>query len=92
MKPPVMLDGANVIMWAWSGEQPFGHVDTIGTSVSELIYGLAICTYNNSQEIYRFSCNINWEVVQDGHYQTIEQAIDQLPNQYKNVKAIWHKI
>jgi hypothetical protein len=56
------------------------------------IYGLAICQYENSDSFYRFSCDKNWETVQDGPYDTIEDAIRLLPVQYKNVEADWQSL
>jgi hypothetical protein len=89
IEPPQDLDGAKVIMWAWSGHKPFGFVGNDDDSERDIIYGLAICSYGENEGIYRFSCDRNWEVVMDGYYDTIEQALGQLPDQYKNVEAIW---
>ena len=82
--PPEYIDEAKVIKWAWSGEKPFGFVG------KEAIYGLAICHYSYDNSVYRFSCNKDWETVQDALYDTMEQAINQLPKQYKQVSAEWH--
>ena len=88
LEPPGELDGAKVIKWAWSGKQPFGHVNVDdGTGIE--IYGLAICQYDGSSIVYRFSCDKNWEVQQDSTYVSIEQAQNQLPDQYKLVTAKW---
>ncbi len=82
-EPADELDGAKVIKWAWSGDRPFGLVGEIE------IYGLAICRYDGSADVYRFSCDKDWEVQQDGLYDSIDEAIGQLPNQYKLVSARW---
>jgi hypothetical protein len=92
MKPPAYIDGAKVIKWAWSGEKPFGYVSMIGSPEREEIYGLAICQYENSESFYRFSCDKNWETVQDGSYETVEDAIRLLPVQYKNIEADWQSL
>jgi hypothetical protein len=84
-KPPQKLDGAKVLIWAWSGDLPFGR---LGSDIE--IFGLAICTYDE-KGIYRFSCDQNWDVQQDGLYNSIEEAINQLPEQYKEVSAKWNK-
>ncbi len=84
-----MLDGARVIMWAWSGQEPFGYVVNEDNTERETIYGLAICKYEDNDEVYCFSCDRNWETVQDSPYNAVEEAIEHLPNQYKNVKANW---
>jgi hypothetical protein len=83
------IDGAKVIKWAWSGQKPFGYVGNTDDPQRENVYGLAICQYENSDNVYRFSCDINWETIQDGLYDTVEKAIEQLPDQYKNVEVNW---
>jgi hypothetical protein len=50
---------------------------------------LATCQYENSDDVYRFSCDENWETQQDSPYDSIEQAKDQLLEQYKNIPANW---
>jgi hypothetical protein len=90
MEPPVCIDGAKVIKWAWSGLQPFGIVSNEDGSEKEEIYGLAICQYEGSKDVYRFSCDKNWETVQDGVYKDIEDAVELLPDQYKHVETTWH--
>ena len=82
-EPPDELDGAKVIKWAWSGDKPFGFVGEIE------IHGLAICRYDGSAEVYRFSCDKDWEVQQDGLYDSIGDAIEQLPDQYKLEVSTW---
>lgn len=89
LAPPDFIDGARVIKWAWSGQKPFGYVGNPIDQESEKIYGLAICQYEADSNLYRFSCDKNWNVVQDGLYDTVENAIKQLPDQYKNVIAEW---
>jgi len=89
IEPPEYLDGAKVIKWAWSGQQPFGFIGNQDDPERKEIYGLAICKYADGEGIYRFSCNKNWEVVQDRFYDTVENAIKQLPDQYKTVEADW---
>ena len=86
-EPPAEIDGARVIEWAWSGDQPFG--DVLGAQ-SPRIFGLAIATYNDKQ-FYRFSCDANWETQQDGLYDSIDEAKNQLPDHYRNVEANWMK-
>jgi hypothetical protein len=90
MEPPEYIDKAKVIQWAWSGLQPFGIMSSEDGSEREEIYGLVICQYEGSTNIYRFSCDKNWETVQDGVYNDIEEAVRRLPDQYKNVAANWH--
>lgn len=82
-EPANELAGAKVIKWAWSGDRPFGLVGEIG------IYGLAICRYDDSADVYRFSCDKDWEVQQDGLYNSIDEAIERLPDQYRSASATW---
>ncbi len=89
MQPPDYLDGAKVIRWAWSGQEPFGFINYENAKNKVEIYGFAICKYDNGEGNYRFSCDKNWEVVQDGLYDTIENAIKQIPAQYKNIEINW---
>jgi len=52
MKPPAYIDGAKVIKWAWSESQPFGVVSNDDGSERGEIYGLAICQYEDSKDVY----------------------------------------
>lgn len=88
-KPPSEIDGAKVLYWAWSGSVPFGFVGDEKDLMASEIYGLAICQYENSEAVYRFSCDENWETQQDQVYDSVNQAIENLPDQYRNVKADW---
>ncbi|MGF1836829.1 hypothetical protein [Photobacterium sanguinicancri] len=89
MKPPHLIDGAKVLEWAWSGDNPFGVVKTCTGEVAFKIYGLAICQYADDSVVYRFSCDNNWETVQDDSYISIDEAKEYLPAQYQCVKATW---
>lgn len=88
-EPQAYLDGAKVIQWAWSGKVPFGFVSSVEDEHRTNIHGLAICKYENSETIYRFSCDINWEVIQDSDYDSILDAIAYIPEQYRNVEPDW---
>ena len=88
-EPPDELDGANVIAWAWSGDKPFGFMPYTDSSDRIEIFGLAICKYENSDVVYRFSCDKDWDVQNDSPHDSVEQAQRQLPDQYKLVKAEW---
>lgn len=82
-RPPKEIDGAKVLFWAWSGSMPFGRVSDIE------IYGLALCQYENTEDVYRFSCDEDWETQQDDVYSSVQEAKESLPTQYKNVEAEW---
>jgi hypothetical protein len=89
IEPPDFIDGAKVIKWSWSGTYPFGFVGIENGIEREEVYGLAICIYETSGSIYRFSCDKSWDIVQDSQYDIIENAITRLPEQYKNAEAVW---
>ncbi len=82
-KPLNKIDEANVLVWAWSGSIPFGKVGETD------IYGLAICQYEDSNQFYRFSCDENWETQQDALYDSVQEAKELLPEQYRNISANW---
>ncbi len=88
-KPPSKIDGADVLRWAWSGSKPFGWVGAEIDPKSNPVYGLAIARYRGESKIYRFSCDKQWETVQDATYKTAEEAMKCLPDQYKEVEALW---
>ncbi|MCB8962236.1 MAG: hypothetical protein H6651_18140 [Ardenticatenales bacterium] len=87
--PPAQLDGAMVIEWAWSGTAPFGLVPATDGSPGIPIFGLAICRYEGSDSCYRFSCDQNWETVQDAEYGSVLEAKASLPAQYTAQPVIW---
>lgn len=88
MKPPPFIDGARVVAWAWSGETPFGYVP--GADPSEAIFGLAITIYDKSRTIYWFSCDARWETVQDSICDSIDDARDLVPSQYRLAPIHWN--
>lgn len=91
IEPPDELDGAKVIKWAWSGDKPFGLIPMVDADSDEPIeiYGLAICRYDDSGNVYRFSCDKEWEVQQDGLYESVDDALRQLPDQYRLIETNW---
>ena len=90
-KPESKIDGANVLFWAWSGNEPFGWVGSNTNPKAIPIFGLAIAQYEGDATIYRFSCNKNWETEQDATYETTSDAMEYLPEQYREVHAQWQK-
>ena len=88
-QPPPMLDGARVLWWAWSGEVPFGEL--YGAEGDDrLIHGFAVCQYETGK-IYRFTCNKNWDVVQDMDHRSIEEAKADIPSQYDASRVVWQQ-
>jgi hypothetical protein len=90
-KPPEKIDGAKILEWAWSGEQPFGYVRSSSGEIAAEIFGLAICKYEGQNTIYRFSCDKNWKTQQDSDYVSLQEAKDGLPQQYLNILPLWQR-
>jgi len=90
-KPPKTIDNAEVLYCAWSGEMPFGTIKYTNGGIAAEIFGLVICKYSGSDLVYRLSCDKDWETEQDSDYSSIEDAMNNLPEQYKNVPANWCK-
>jgi hypothetical protein len=85
--PPPIIDGAKVLWWAWSGPEPYG---LCGDS---RVFGFAICRYDTGQ-LYRFSCDENWETVNDSPWGDEEQAKAATPPNYDAAahRIVWHKL
>jgi hypothetical protein len=90
-KPPKEIDGVKVLEWAWSGDKPFGLLRYESGEVASEIFGLAICKHDDSDIVYRFSCDASWEAEQDSDYSSVDDAKENLPEQYQNIKACWQK-
>jgi hypothetical protein len=88
--PPPTLDGARVLWWAWAGATPFGELQ--GEEGNDRwVYGFAVCRYE-SGSVYRFSCNKNWDVVQDADHDTEESAKANIPAQYDASRVQWQRL
>ncbi len=88
-KPPKIIDGAKVIEWAWSGATPFGVIKYSTGEIAAEVFGLAICKYPDSDVIYRFSCDYNWETMQDCDFESMAAAKANLPLQYMDLEVVW---
>jgi len=75
-------------MVAWSGEVPFGELR--GENDSIPIHGFAVCQYDSGQ-IYRFTCDKAWSVVQDFDHESEEAAKDEIPAQYDSSRIAWQR-
>ncbi|MEM1027794.1 MAG: hypothetical protein AAGJ38_06895 [Planctomycetota bacterium] len=73
-KPPAYIDNAKVLFWAWSGEKPFYAIKFTDGRHAHDIYGLAVCRYEKTNSVYRFSCDANWETQGDTDCDTVEDA------------------
>ncbi|WP_217592957.1 hypothetical protein [Cohnella sp. GbtcB17] len=79
MKVPGVLDGARVIEYTMNSvENQFGVVGILsdkGNVIDELqITAMAICQYEEANKFYLFSCDLNWEVIGDFDFSTVEEA------------------
>ena len=90
MKPPEYIDDAKVLHWAFSGSEPFGLINYSDGSIAAEIFGLAICQYEGESKVYRFSCDKNWESEQDADYNSVEEAMNNIPIQYQGQEIKWH--
>ena len=81
-----MIDNARVLWWAWAGDEPFGFCSDIP------IYGFAICRYD-AGALYRFSCDHDWETVNDSPQRDEEEAKAAIPTNYlaSAQRVHWHK-
>jgi hypothetical protein len=70
---------------------PYGEVFYEDGEVAAVIHGLAICQYEGSVDVYRFSCSAHWECEQDQVYSSVELAKSQLPEQYRKMEAVWQR-
>lgn len=91
-KVPREIDGAKVLAWARSGLSPFGVVYGVGGELDTQIYGLAICQYKDSETVYRFSCDADWATVQDAIYNSITDAKNRIPDQYRKFEVQWNDV
>ncbi|KAB8060624.1 hypothetical protein GCN74_08265 [Janthinobacterium sp. FT14W] len=89
MTPPSHIDGARVLAWAWS-DLPFGHVAAEDGTAPLAIHGLALCRYEGEARVYRFSCDAQWNSVQDALHDSVDEAKAHLPAQYRAVAAVWN--
>jgi len=78
------------LWWAWSGELPFGELP--GAEGDDgLIFGFAVCRYDQSGALYRFTCNKHWQVVQDMDHGDEEEAKADIPGQYDASRVVWQR-
>jgi hypothetical protein len=87
--PPPTLDGARVLWWAWAGVEPFGELHG-AEGDDRLVFGFAVCRYETG-ELYRFTCNRHWQVVQDMDHTVEEEAKADIPGQYDASRVAWRR-
>ena len=89
MRPPERIDGARVVEWAWSSPDPFFIMPYSDGSGGIPIHGLAICRYDESRQVYRFSCDDKWETQNDSSHDSIEDAKTAESGQYDVLSVKW---
>lgn len=89
-KPPAQLDGADVLYWAWSEDEPFGCIPYTDGDIAAVIHGLAVCRYEDSGKVYQFRCNREWDVEGDSDYDSVDDAKQNIPDQYRNAAIQWN--
>lgn len=89
--PAEHINGAKVLQYAFSGQVPFGYLESSDKKTNVAIFGIAICQYESDQKVYCFSCNANWDVVQDSEYNTLSEAIGQIPPPFSDKQLHWHR-
>jgi len=89
-RPPNPLDGAKVLMWAFSVQLPFYHIQSKESESHSPVFGLAVAQYPGDQSFYAFGCNFHWKVVQDSHFKSIEEAISHFQNLCLPHAPVWY--
>lgn len=94
MRIPSELDGAKVVhITKNSLDNQYGFVGIVDDNrnlVGKLnITAVAICQYEGSEESYLFSCDVNWEVIGDMVYDTIQEAKQSAITNYNVQEEDW---
>lgn len=89
-KPPSQLDTAQVLYWAWAGNEPFRRALDKENSSYTTIYGLAICFLDGT--IYSFACDQNWNVIFDSDFSSIQGAMKSAGMQNPDRQILWQKL
>jgi hypothetical protein len=59
-------------------------------SIVGKVHGLAICRYESSGAVYRFSCDECWEVLNDAPFENVEAAMLASSMQFRAEDVEWH--
>ncbi len=76
LEPPDELDGAEVILWAYSPVKPFFIMKYTDGTDYKPIHGFAICRYKDDEVFYKFSCDREWNVENDSDAASMEEAVE----------------
>lgn len=91
MPPPEVLDGAEVVLRAWSAPSPFFVMPCSDGSEGIPIHGLAVCRYEKNGAVYRFSCDAAWEVQNDAPHSSVDSARTAPHGQYDVERVVWRR-
>lgn len=89
LEPPDEIDGAKVVWWAYDSKKPFFVMKFTNGLDYKPIHGFALCQYKSSREVYKFSCDLQWNVANDSVYETVEQALSDIGRQFQDIH--WQK-
>ncbi|NTV37190.1 MAG: hypothetical protein HGA53_09565 [Anaerolineaceae bacterium] len=90
LEPPDELDGAEVILWAFTPQKPFFIMVYSDGTPYKPIHGFAICRYKGESQYYKFSCDIEWNVENDMDCDSIEEAV-KIANDMTIEPITWNK-
>lgn len=89
---PKKLDGATVLRWSMIDDRhnwtdPCRHF--VAGQLQGKFRGLAVCRYDGAEEVYLFYCDAEWNVVTDGFYSKLEDAVSEAESKYEGVAETW---
>jgi hypothetical protein len=91
MERPSQLDGANVLYFCRLDERvrPSGrHTINLEDGVLYAPAYAAVCQYKGREDVYRFYCDDQWQVVTDMNYSSVEEAVADIENGYPGAAAL----
>jgi hypothetical protein len=94
VEPPSRLDGADILLFCPLDERvrpTGGHSIQLEDGTMYVPTNAAICQYENSETVYRFYCNDDWEVVTDTVHYSVQEAIDEIESGYAGATALLRK-
>lgn len=84
---PKSLDNAQVLYY--TPLDNYGETYYTAGEIADHIKYLAICKYENDHSYYLFGCNINYEVVSDSPWESIQECMNVAHSSYqKNISWI----
>ncbi|MEA5079708.1 MAG: hypothetical protein VB013_14135 [Anaerolineaceae bacterium] len=90
IEPPNLLDGADVLFWAYEPQKPFFIMNKSDGTPYKPIHGIAICRYPGENQFYKFSCDVEWNVENDWACDSLEEALKSA-NDQSTLPIFWNK-